>query len=224
MRIVQTGHEGVALSEGEIETIRYWIEVGAPYPGTYAALGGGMIGGYAENKLDIADCNWPETLAMEEAVQRRCDTCHGKKNLPVALSDEIGISFWKPSFTDPRLRFSRHRLFNLTNPEQSLMLRAPLSKQAGGLELCGTAPGGVFKTTHDPDYVTILALNRRGRDEMQKKKRFDMPGYRPPKAYIREMKRFGVLTSNFDPAKDPLDIYQLDRQYWSLFELQGNQR
>ncbi len=143
-------------------------------------------------------------------------------NLPVALSDEIGLSFWQPSFTDPRLRFSRHRLFNLTHPENSLMLKAPLARDAGGLGLCDAENQGVFKTTRDPGYASILAVSRRGRDVMQARKRFDMPGYRPPDAYIREMKRYGVLTAQFDPTQDPLDIYQIDREYWNLFELQSS--
>ena len=35
--------------------VRLWIETGAAYPGTYAALGCGMVGGWAENKLDRSD-------------------------------------------------------------------------------------------------------------------------------------------------------------------------
>ena len=34
----------------EMKMLRLWIEVGAPYPGTYAALGCGSIGGYLENQ------------------------------------------------------------------------------------------------------------------------------------------------------------------------------
>lgn len=222
MKIVTNGHEDVTLTEEEIDTLRYWIEVGAPYPGTYAALGGGMIGGYAENKQVLTDYDWQETKTLKTVIKQRCIACHQKHmNLPVALSDEIGLSFWQPSFTDPRLRFSRHRLFNLTRPENSLMLKAPLAKEAGGLGLCDVANEGVFKTTGDPDYLSILAVSRRGQDVMQTRKRFDMPGYRPPEAYIREMKRYGILTQHFDPTRDPLDIYQIDRQYWDLFELQS---
>jgi hypothetical protein len=220
MEILAGGHEGVALTKEEIDTVRYWIEVGAPYPGTYAALGGGMIGGYAENQQVLTDFDWPETQALAEVVEHRCISCHQENmNLPVALSDEIGLSFWQPSFTDPRLRYSRHRLFNLTRPENALMLRAPLAREAGGLGLCDDANGGVFRTVQDPDYAALLAVNRRGRDVLQTHKRFDMPGYRPPDAYIREMKRYGILSAHFDPARDPLDIYQIDRHYWELFEL-----
>lgn len=219
MKRIEEGHQGVQLSEKEADFVRYWIEVGAPYPGTYAALGGGMIGGYAENRQVLTDFDWPETMALKQVVQRRCASCHtGPKNLPVALSDEIGLSFWQPSFTDPRLRYSRHRLFNLSRPEQSLMLKAPLSKETGGFGTCDAENGGVFKSTDDPDYAVILAANRRGQRTLATIKRFDMPGYRPPLPYIREMKRFGVLAADFDPANDPLDFYQTDRAYWRLFE------
>ena len=46
------------------------IDVGAPYPGTYAALGSGMIGGYAANGQELANAGWPEAKAAGEAVQR----------------------------------------------------------------------------------------------------------------------------------------------------------
>ena len=47
-------------------------------------------------------------------------------------------------------------------------------------------------------------------------KRFDMPGFRPPIPYLREMQRFGVLPWNFDLELDPVDPYALDRRYWDL--------
>ena len=41
-----------------------------------------------------------------------------------------------------------------------------------------------------------------------------MPGFRPNEHYVREMKRYGVLADDFDPAVDPIDVYQVDRAYW----------
>ena len=44
--MLEGGHYGVKADERELRIARLWIDCGAPYPGTYAALGSGMIGGY----------------------------------------------------------------------------------------------------------------------------------------------------------------------------------
>jgi hypothetical protein len=86
--------------------------------------------------------------------------CHTAqhKPLPRTLSDENGLSFWDPDLNDPRLRFNRHALFNLTRPGKSLFLRAPLAVSAGGLGVC-TATNGtctpVFASLNDPDYRVL---------------------------------------------------------------------
>ncbi len=47
-------------------------------------------------------------------------------------------------------------------------------------------------------------------------KRFDMPGFRPRVDWVREMKRFGFLPPEHDPAR-PVDYYALERAYWESF-------
>ncbi|MEI6277777.1 MAG: hypothetical protein WCQ16_00170 [Verrucomicrobiae bacterium] len=47
--------------------------------------------------------------------------------------------------------------------------------------------------------------------------RFDMPGFKPPAEYVREMKRYGLLPETFDLAKDPINVYEMDRKYWDSF-------
>jgi hypothetical protein len=222
MKRLAGDHHDVRLSPQETRMIRYWIECGAPYPGTYAALGSGMIGGYYENQQVGTDEQWPATKAAREAIGRRCGSCHtGDKVLPRSLSDERDVSFWRPDPDDPRLRLSRHLVFNLTRPEQSLMLLAPLAAEAGGYGVCRVAGEGaavavgapVFGDTSDPDYQAILAMCRRGKEHLEQIKRFDMPGFIPPAAYVREMKRYGVLPQDL-PEGAAIDIYQTDRQYW----------
>jgi len=211
-------HHGVEVPEADRRIVRLWLDSGAPYPGTYAALGTGMIGGYAQNRLDTSDAAWPETKAAAGVLRRRCGSCHTEKArpLPKALSDEIGISFWNMSLDDTRLPFSRHRVFNLTRPERSLLLLAPLAKDAGGWDLCRDRdgwPAEVFTSTGDADYRTLLAAIRRGRQELDRIKRFDMAGFRPRDAYLREMRRYGILPADRNPAA-PVDPYALDRAYW----------
>ena len=102
---------------------------------------------------------------------------------------------------------------NLTRPEKSLVVQAPLSKKSGGLGLCGDA---VFKDKNDADYVKLLAAIKATAAQHDKQKRFDMPGFRPNKFYIREMQRFGILPAGLKPT-DPIDVYKTDRAYWSSF-------
>ncbi len=208
-------HHGVQLSPHETDLIRYWIEAGAPYPGTYGALGNGAIGGYYANSLTEVDTDWPATKAAGEAIRRRCVSCHtGPTALPVSLSDEIDLSFWRPDWNDPRLKHSRHIVFNLSRPEKSLMLLAPLSQTAGGYGLCHAADGApTFADTGDADYGRILAMCVAGRERLETIKRFDMPGFRPPVPYLREMARIGVLSA-LPPEGQPVDTYALDEAYW----------
>ena len=101
------------------------------------------------------------------------------------------------------------------------MLLAPLSREAGGLGLCTTSGvsggGAVFTKRSDPDCAKILAMCAAGKERLEQIKRFDMPGFRPPEPYVREMQRYGILPQ--DLAGDrPIDTYATDRAYWRSFE------
>jgi hypothetical protein len=222
MKKLRGEHYDVELSPDEIKMVRYWIESGAAYPGTYGALGSGMIGGYYENRQVNADEGWPATVSAAEAIRRRCSGCHTDQTvLPQTLSDERTVSFWRPDPDDPRLRLSRHLVFNLTGPENSLMLLAPLAKEAGGYGLCvaaapdsaGEAEAAVFADRQDPDYQKILAMCREGKTHLERIKRFDMAGFVPPAPYFREMRRYGVLPQDVADGT-AIDCYRTDQRYW----------
>jgi len=51
----------------------------------------------------------------------------------------------------------------------------------------------IFGDTSDPDYRAILAHLEASRARLDDIKRFDMPGFKPHKHYVRELQRFGVL-------------------------------
>ena len=194
MQKILAKHHGVALSPHETTMVRLWIESGVPYAGTYAALGTGMVG-----------------LRLDEAVLgRRCGSCHRAKKK----------RSWQA------LTVHEELLVNLTRPEKSLALLAPLAKEAGGLNLCtnpkarnGMTPAKepVFAGAADPDYGKLLAAIRALKKALDDRKRFDMAGFRPNEHYLREMKRYGVLPADFDPARDPVDPYKTDQAYWRLF-------
>ncbi len=211
-------HYGVRANEHEKTMLRLWIEVGGPYPGTYAALGCGSIGGYAQNHLVNTDFDWPTTTAGAEVIQRRCGSCHkGNQVLPKSLCDERGVSFWYFDVNDPRLKLSRHLVFNLSRPEKSLLLLAPLAQAAGGWGLCRDAegkPAAVFAGRDDPDYAKLLAMVAAGKANLDGIKRFDMPGFRPRPEYVREMIHYGILPPDAAADGAGLDVYALDRAYW----------
>ena len=222
MKMLDGSHYDVRLTQHEQDMIRYWIESAAPYPGTYAALGTGMIGGFPKSVLETSDRAWPCSIAAAEAIQRRCIGCHDKSRpMPRYLSDNLELILSNPDPNDIRIQFSRHLMFNLSRPAQSLILLAPLSTEAGGYGLCreihedGTVgkPAGVFADPNDPDYQAILDLCREGKEHLEQIKRFDMLGFRPSAGYVREMKRYGILPADL-AEEAPIDGYTTDRAYW----------
>ncbi|MDR0871572.1 MAG: hypothetical protein LBN39_12355, partial [Planctomycetaceae bacterium] len=210
----QKEHYGVDLSDKEKLLVRLWIETGATYLGTYAGLGCGMLGGYAVNTLDRQDLDWAETKAMQETMKQDCCSCHtGEKQLPLSVSDEIRHTWWvyPNGPNDSRRKYSRHLFFDLTRPEKSALLLAPLSKEDGGYAACGN-----YTLKKDSEaYKTIFAGINRAKQRLDEIKRFDMPGFQPRWEYLREMKRFGILPPEFDVhSKTPVNCYELDQKYW----------
>lgn len=209
-------HYGVRATEQQERILRLWIETGAAYPGTYAALGTGMIGGYAENQQVGLDAEWPSTRAGAAVIMERCMGCHEEPGrlLPLSLSDERGVSFWQPDMADPRLNTSRHNVFNLSRPEFSLILLAPLSAAEGGWGRCTAAAGEpVFATRQDPGYQALLAMCEGGREYLEGHPRFDMPGFQPRPEWFREMRRYGVLADG-EGVSEPVDFYEVEQRYW----------
>jgi hypothetical protein len=219
LKLVDGSHYGVNATPAQFRLLRLWIETGAAYPGTYAALGTGMIGGYGENNPVDTDFDWPTTKAGAAVIAKRCAGCHNDPSrlLPVGLSDERGVSFWQPSMDDPRLNTSRHIVFNLSQPEKSLLLLGPLVESAGGWGLCRDLHSKekvtVFSDTSDPDYAVLKAMCSAGTERLEAIRRFDMPEFRPRKDWVREMQRYGVLAKS-DLTK-PLDVYAIEQKYWS---------
>lgn len=96
-----------------------------------------------------------------------------------------------------------------------MMLLAPLAREAGGYQLCQKPgdPAPVFPNTSDPAYQTLLAMISQGKKHLETMPRFDMPQFKPRPAYVREMKRFGILPAN-TPSDTAINPYTTDRKYW----------
>ena len=160
LKLLDGSHYDAKLTPQERTMVRLWIDSGAPYAGTYAALGTGMIGSYREDILDRSDTNWPAVKAAQAVLRsaaRHATPGHG--NCRIRPPTTSACPPGKVTSADPRTRFSRHILYNLTRPEKSLLLLAPLAKEAGGYGICGATghrTTAVFAGTDDPDYRLLL--------------------------------------------------------------------
>jgi hypothetical protein len=218
----------------ELKLIRLWLDSGAVYAGTYAALGTGSVGDYSAHRLTRPDLKWASTKKAQAVLKRRCGGCHkGKTALPTSPSDNKGLVPWgegpmnalarhESQRYNPVFRFNRHLLYNLSRPDKSLLLLAPLAPEAGGFAKARDASEAeatrkcpaVFNSTSDPDYQALLAAIQDTKDYLDRVKRFDMPGFQPRPEYVRELKRYGILPASFDLGKDALDVYAIERRYW----------
>ena len=80
----------------------------------------------------------------------------------------------------------------------------------------GATAAGVFASADDPDYGRLLAGVRAAAGRLENIKRFDMAGFIPRPAYLREMLRYGLLPADHNPAS-PVDYYALEERYYRTF-------
>jgi hypothetical protein len=223
LKMVEGGHYQVKATPQEWRTLWLWIESGATYAGTYAALRN-------EEQQKVAGAASGAVFgALRPLLARRCATCHESdpdgEAKPLPLTQDYGrknkLRLGRPTAAyervvlpnDPIARFSPNILLNFTRPELSPLLLGPLAKAAGGWESCGV----VFTNKADPGYLQLLAGIQKGKALLEATPRFGTPAFKPNSQYVRELKKYGVLPPSFDLAKDPLDPFQADQDYWKTF-------
>jgi hypothetical protein len=224
LELTNGSHYGAHLTERETQLLALWIDVGANFAGTYAALGTGMLG---------FNTNTPDTdKLLRNTCWRRCRECHqGPTALPWNNFDNIGHASHGKAMeggfvsriptADPVRRLSGHVAFNLSRPEKSTLLLAPLARVGGGYGICEERSGrSVFRTTADPDYMKLLGCMKDYRAALEQTTRFDMAFFRPHPTYISEMQRYGILPNSTNSVDEPIDVYAADRAYWNSFHEQ----
>ena len=151
---IEKRHSKVDVDDLSRRKLHAWIDANVPYYATYEHTRPGTAG-----SRDAWAEPWFKQL--NGVYSRQCASCHGR------LDDH---------------RNSRGTWVNLTRPEFSRLLSAPLAKPAGGLALCkpkAGRPPARFADTADPTYQAMLAAIRRGNRALLAKPRMDMPGGKP---------------------------------------------
>ena len=218
MRLIDNSHKDVKLTEHERDIVRLWIESSAPFSGTYALNFNPQTNAVTNEMEKVYYTQYPLLLGIGKPIgpilENRCISCHGT---PKRIGTRE-LSVWGKQTK------GYHNQFNLSHPEKSLILLAPLAKEAGGYGWC--KPGkekaedgktkAVFQNTHDPDYQAILNAIQATKARQEKSGRIDTPRFPPSEHYIYWMKHYGILPESFDPAKDSFDPYETDKAYWRL--------
>ena len=156
--ILENGHHDVQLNTEEMDRLITWIDINGNYYGSYALT---------RPRGHLGRCVVETPAPLFEALGEDCLDCH-----------EAAFN-WRP--TENRYETSRSSLVNLTHPEQSRLLRAPLAKEAGGLGVHETDP---FQDRDDPRYAASLEVIRSWAQELRKYPREDMPGAKTTRDYF----------------------------------------
>jgi hypothetical protein len=186
-------HYGVKVTPREYDIVRLWIDSSAVYAGTYAALGTGMV-------------------RHNPAIPELCNECHKKGELKQSYP---GLGGGGQAYGNPMtVKFNQQTLQNLSRPEYSRLVLAPLSREAGGYGICQEKSGKrVLTSRRAGEFQSLLAQMQKASDGLNRIKRFDMPDFVPSRHYLRQMKQFGILPADHDDSK-PVDCYALDQKYW----------
>ena len=201
LNLLDGSHYGVKADAHQKTMLRLWIETGAAYPGTYAALGSGMIGGYLEEQQIDTDADWPAAKAAGDVIARRCAPCHDSRSrrLPseslrrtgrhlVAIRPDGAVArataaTWSSISPAPRSRSSCSRRWPrppvvlasaaIPRPRQPATVFASTVRSRLPEDFWPSAPRAKRASTRSSDLTCLDSA--------------------PPKEWVREMKRYGLL-------------------------------
>lgn len=189
---IETDHSGQVLPTEARRRIYAWIDANVPYYGTYDVTDRRVVGG--RDRWYVDDPNGWFQKEFMPVFNRRCMPCHQRYVTPQTYNYNPGgegkVLVSSKLWTDTALRQFQlghgrisftgqigpdHRI-NLTHPEWSQMLTAPLPKEAGGLGLCEPREGlpQPFADKSDSDYQTMLRALRAGHERLLANPRADI--------------------------------------------------
>jgi hypothetical protein len=165
------GHQDVRLGAEDLDRIITWIDLNVPYYDNTAITRPSRVA-LANNVTGSGRAVVSDAAPLWRSLGDRCRDCHprGFRVDPVSA----------PCMTLDLPKTMARPCVNLTHPEESRLLAAPLAKSAGGLGLC-TKP--VFANRDDPGYKAALKVIQGWHDELAARPREDMPGFEPCAAY-----------------------------------------
>jgi hypothetical protein len=176
--MLQVGHQKVKLPREDMDRLVTWVDLNAPYYGSYAIT---------RYKANFGRCVVKDARPLWAALGKRCFACHKQASGPPGVPEGGFVRFGKHKGRNfvwsgaGQYDMSNAVLINLTHPEQSRLLRAPLAKEAGGL---GKHEPDVFQGTEDPVYRAALAVIEGWAEELRRRPREDMPGAEPCEEYL----------------------------------------
>lgn len=171
---IESKHQGLDLDVESRRRIYHWIDTNAPYYGTWDMSRPYTMGGrdtWAKERHTKAD--W--FAEFETTYRANCLSCHARNGSFESLSP-CDLNSW----------------INLTRPQNSRVLNAHLSKEAGGMGLAKESHGRkppLFRDTKDATYQAMLKAIEKGKQALDAKPRIDMAGG----VAIPQQRNFGRL-------------------------------
>jgi len=197
-KYLETDHSDRVVPLEDRRRIYAWIDANVPYYGTYKVTDRRVAGG--RDRWYVGDPKGWFHKEFLPVFNRRCMPCHQRYVIPqtynynpggdgrILVSSRLWTETALGQFQLGHGRISwtgqigpDHRI-NLTHPELSQMLTAPLAKQAGGLGLCQGAENlpQPFADKSDPDYQAMLRALKQGHKRLMANPRVDMLGRTAP--------------------------------------------
>jgi hypothetical protein len=158
---------------------------------------------------------------MQPILDKYCVRCHGpeRADAELVLSGDRGV----PSHGAGRVLTSYvalvRRLGEVVDGRNAHGNRAPRTIGSGGSQLISRIDGSHYDVQVTPAEAQLVRLWLDS-GAVANGTYAVMDGgtpERPSPNYLREMKRYGILPPELDPATDPFDAYAADQAYWRTF-------
>jgi hypothetical protein len=169
--LLLAGHEDVRLDLESLDRIITWIDLNIPYYDN-TAITRPFTGPLSNEVTASGRAVIGDPKPLWDALGNDCRSCHprGFSVEPTAAPCQV-LDLPKTLKRPP---------VNLTHPQESRILTAPLARAAGGLELCGKP---IWTNRDAAGYRAALRAIQGWHDDLVARPREDMPGFVPCSAY-----------------------------------------